>query len=227
MPTLALLFLVPLVALAAACSSAATPTPTAGDVAGSPVETPTPTAGDVAGVRTSMSSGLVIIAGDALQQKLIRDVEQLEGVSRVHSYLEVTAKPNTVMGVSGGAPLIVPGGQPVTVRAGEPFSGSPEGVAIPGVGVDANPYGSGMAGTMMAHRFQVGQTFELHGQRLRVIGLYEADREQEGYILLPLATAQRLFDREGIVTTIVVTVDPPQRASDVRSAVQRLLQEAE
>ena len=212
MPALMLLFIVPLVALAAACSSAATPTPAAGDVAG---------------VRTRMSSGLVVITGDSLQQQLIRDVEQLEGVSRVDSYLEVAAKPNTVMGVSEGAPLIVQGGQPVRVMAGEPFSGRPEDVAIPGVRVNSNPYGSGMAGTVMAHRFQVGQSFELQGQRLRVIGLYEAERdEQEGYILLPLATAQRLFDRQGVVTTIVVTVDPPQRAREVRSAVQRLLREA-
>ena len=80
----------------------------------------------------------------------------------------------------------------------------------------------------MAHRFQVGQSFDLRGQRLRVIGLYQAERDElADYILLPLSTAQRLYGLEGTVTTAVVTVDTPQNLEKVRRTIQQLLEEAQ
>lgn len=179
----------------------------------------------VGGVHIRAESNLLFLTASALQQDVVRRIALINGVFQVDSYLEVDTEPNSIVGVSPGSPLRLRG-ELIGLASGEGLPPGEESAAIPGARVNANPYCSGMAGSMMAHRFQVGQTFELQGQRLRVIDLYRADRDElEVSIMLPLSTAQRLYDMEGIVTTVVVSVDPLQNLEQVQRAIQQVLEE--
>ena len=179
----------------------------------------------VGGVRIRAEGSLLFLTADALQRDVVQRIALLDGVSRVDSYLEVDTEPNPIVGVSPGSPLRLRG-EPISLVSGVDFPPGEESVAILGNGVNANSYGFGMAGSMMAHRFQVGQTFELRGHRLRVIELYRAERDElEDSIMLPLSTAQRLYGMEGVVTSVVVSVDSPQRMEQVQRVVQKLLEE--
>ena len=226
-----------LLAVTAACGGEATPTALQ-DVVGSqpesttvPVPTPTREATPAAlldvvgGVRIRAESNLLFLTAKAIQQDVVQRIAPIDGVSRVDFYLEVDAEPNSIVGVSPGSPLRLRG-ELISLTSGEDFSPDEELAAIPGTRVNANRYGFGMAGSMMAHRFQVGQTFELRGHRLRVIELYRAERDElEDSIMLPLSPAQRLYGMEGVVTSVVVSVDPPQRLEQVQRSVQKLLEE--
>jgi len=185
--------------------------------------TPTATQEVVGGVQIQAKGNLLFLTADTFEESLAQRIAQIDGVSQVDSYVEVATEPNAIMGVSPGSPLRV-GGERVSLASGDAFPRDAENVAIPGIRVNANPYGFGMTGPSMAHRFQVGQSFELQGQRLRVIALYRAERDElENYILLPLSMVQRLYDMEGVITTVVVTVDPPQELEKVRREIQELL----
>ena len=224
-----------LLAVTAACGGEATPTALQ-DVVGDqpnptsvPVPTPTREATPAAlqnvvrGVRIRAERNLLFLTAKAIQQDVVQRIAPLDGVSRVDLYLEVDAEPNSIVGVSPGSPLRFRG-ELMSLTSGEDFSPDEELAAIPGTRVNANRYGFGMAGSLMAHRFQVGQTFELQGQRLRVTDLYQAERDElEDSIMLPLSTAQRLYDMEGVVTTVVVSIDPPRKLEQVQRAIQRLL----
>ena len=148
-----------------------------------PVATPTREATPAAlldvvgGVRIRAKSNLLFLTAEALRQDVVQRIVLIDGVSRVDSYLEVDTEPNSIVGVSPGSPLRLRG-EPVSITTGEGFSQKDDEVAIPGIGVNADSYGFGMAGSMMAHRFQVGQTFVLQGRRLRVTDLYRAERDE-------------------------------------------------
>ena len=175
--------------------------------------------------RIQVSGNLILVTAEMLQEDLVPLMAEIDGVSAVDSYLVVDAEPDGVVGVSPGSPLRVRG-EPVSVVSGEGFPAGDENVAIPGINVNANLYGFGMVGSAMAHRLQVGQSFELQGQRLRVVDLYRADRDElDSSILVPLSTAQRLFNLEGVITEAVVSVDPPEKVDAVRRAIVQLLEE--
>ena len=96
---------------------------------------------------------------------------------------------------------------------------------MPGVRVNSNAYGFGMADSAMAHRFMVGQSFQLQGERLRAIGLYRTGQpDLENYIFLPLATAQRLYGLEGKLTTIVAAIGPSEDGQQLREAILKFLE---
>lgn len=189
--------------------------------------TPTALPEAVGDIRVRAEGDRIFVAAEMLEQEMAVRMANFDGVSGVDSYLLVAAEPNAIIGVSPGSPLLV-GGESVSLASGERFGSGAENVAIPGVRVNANPYGFGMTGSAMAHRFQVGQTFKVQGQRLRVIGLYRANRDELGAsILVPLSTAQRLFDLEGVITEAVVSVDPPAKVDAVRRAIVKLLEESQ
>lgn len=199
----------------------------AGVAACSGEATPTTVPEAVGDIHIRAEGNRIFVAAEMLEQNLVARLAEIDGVSRVDSYLEVATEPNAIVGVSSGSPLLVRG-ERVSLASGRGFAAGEENVAIPGVRVNANPYGLGMAGSAMAHRFQVGQTFELQGQRLRVVGLYQAGRDELAeHILVPLTTAQRLFDLEGVITEAVVSVDPPERVDAVRRAIVQLLEEGQ
>lgn len=186
--------------------------------------TPTPFPDIVGGASIRAEGNELTLSGDALRENLISHIAQIPGVLRVDAYLEVTTEPNDIIGVSPGSPLQLEN-KAVTLSSGDWFSDENRNVAIPGLRVDSNPYGFGMSESTMVHRFEVGQSFQLQGLRLRVIGLYQAqERDLETYILLPLATAQELYNRVGSVTKIVVTIESDDKMEKMRKEVQKLLE---
>ena len=79
----------------------------------------------------------------------------------------------------------------------------------------------------MAHRFSIGQSFELRGARLRVAGLFRAsDKSRENAILLPLGTAQEIFDMDGELSDIFVTVNSEDNLESVPAEIRNILLKA-
>lgn len=181
---------------------------------------------EVAGdARIQTTGNLIVVTAEMLLQELVPLMAEIDGVSGVDSYLAVDTEPDGVVGISPGSLFRVQG-EPVSLTSGGGFPAGDENVAIPSLSVDASLYGFGMASSTMAHRLQVGQSFELQGQRLRVVDLYRSNRGELGSsILVPLSTAQRLFNLEGVITEAVVSVDPPEKVDAVRRAIVQLLEE--
>jgi len=179
----------------------------------------------VAGIGVRAEGNAIVLTGQALHSGLVQRIAVLHGVLQVNSYLEV--EPNRIIGVAPGSPLRVKGDL-VSLASGEDFSNESEAVAIAGVGVNASLYRGepDPAHGVMVHRFQVGQTFELlEGERLRIIGLYRAkESAAEDFILLPLATAQRLYGLEGAVTSAVVSPVSPEQFGQVRKGIEEVLE---
>jgi len=125
----------------------------------------------VGGVSIRSESNSLFLTADSLQQGLVQRIALIDEVSQVDSYLELDTVPNGIVGVSPGSPLRLRGG-PVNIVSGDGLFQEDEEAAIPGIGVNADSYGFGMTGSMMGHRFEVGQSFQLQGQRLRVTGEY-------------------------------------------------------
>src|SRR5206468_1570540 len=58
--------------------------------------------------------------------------------------------------------------------------------------------------------------------RLQVSGLIaRTGGQDDSFIYLPLATAQRLFHHPGQITNVLVTVDDPERVLPVAAAMRR------
>lgn len=111
----------------------------------------------------------------------------------------------------------------VSLVIGEGFQSGEERVAIPGIDVNSSSYSSG-AMSAMAHSFMTGQSFEVDGTRLRVVDLFRAPGEgQENAILLPLATAQEIFDMHGELTDIFVTVNSEDNVQALEAEIRNIL----
>lgn len=168
---------------------------------------------------------LLIVATESMDEETARRISGIEGVSQVDLYLEIKGDTDLVVGVSPGSPSRV-GGELVRLVSGNGFADSEDNVAVLGIGVNANSYGFGMTASAMAHRFEVGQSLQLGNERLRVTGLYEAKRDDlENAVLIPLTTAQRIYGREGEVSTVVITAQTG-KVQEVRETLENLLRRA-
>lgn len=155
--------------------------------------------------------------------------QAVSGVSQVERYLLVRTQPHDVIGIEAEAPLRIVTGEgkvvEARVEAGKAFRKADEGknVVIAG-GVYAEDYGFRGGGTgpmaTMKHPLEVGQSFKFteDGPRMRVVGL-ATTRPEGGKLFLPLGTAQRLFQREGKVSHLFVTI-----GGDAEAAAKRLQQ---
>jgi hypothetical protein len=158
----------------------------------------------------------------------------LKGVKKVERYLLIKAQPHEVIGVEPEAPLrvITPEGSVIGAKleSGKTFRKEDDGknVAIVGNNVYAEDYGyRGTMGAMatMKHLLEVGQTFKLTGEagpRFRVLGTFSARPETAAQrVFVPLATAQKLYDRSGKFSHLFLTTegDSEALAKELRAAL--------
>jgi putative ABC transport system permease protein len=69
---------------------------------------------------------------------------------------------------------------------------------------------------------KVSGTVVLDGARFRVVGIYRTDdRWRNGGAIVPLATAQALASKHGVVTAVHVFVSPGAEARDVAAGIER------
>ena len=161
-----------------------------------------------------------------LSESIAEQVRSLPGVTKLEKYLGVLrpGDPNPFVGIGPGSVLRVEGSL-VSLAVGDGFQSGEDRVAIPGFSLDPFSGGGTMPG--MAHRFSIGQSFELRGARLRVAGLFRAsDKSRENAILLPLGTAQEIFDMDGELSDIFVTVNSEDNLESVPAEIRNILLKA-
>lgn len=161
--------------------------------------------------------------GDTLPETLVDKIRVLPGVGWVEKYLLVPGEQNDKIGIEPGAPVRI------FTAEGQLIEGKVEyGRGFRETDVDANvalvnrvpePPAGHMAA--MVHYFGVGQSFVLNDTRLRIVGEVVASTERK--IFLPLATAQRLYGKEGAVTHFFVSVEAGGRIAEVQRAVTEAL----
>ena len=179
------------------------------------------------GLEISSQGNVIMVSLAGLPEAVVDQVQSLPKVTNVERYLRVATSdyPDPFVGVEPGSALRV-GDTIVSLAVGESFQSRDEQVAIPGFSLNSNPYiyASGMAHNMMAHRFSTGQSFLIHGVRLRVVGVFWApDKSLENAILVPLGTAQRLFNMEGQLTSTFVTVKSEKNIDEVAAEIRNIL----
>jgi putative ABC transport system permease protein len=83
-----------------------------------------------------------------------------------------------------------------------------------------------LVGTTLAEKnnLEVGDTFTAYNTTLTVAGIYETENTfQDSGIILPIATLQTVTDQEGVVSTVVATVDSSNNVSSTVEALQSAL----
>lgn len=136
-----------------------------------------------------------------------------------------------VVGVAPGAPLRllhVPGAPVGRVGQGRSLATDTAGQNVAVVGqVFLEDFGTGGGGMM--HGVVVGQSLQLTpAVRVRVVGILARDAGGDrGVLLLPLDAAQRLFDHEGRITHLFVTLAGGARADDGTRTLEDLLLETQ
>ena len=209
---------------ASATTSAATGATPAATL--TPASDATPSMVQLEELEISSKGAVLRVSLQGLPETVADLVQSLDDVTKVEKYLRVLAPsyPDPFIGVEPGSEFRVEDSI-VSLVVGEGFQSGEERVAIPGFGVNSNSYSGGaMAHAAMAHRFMAGQSFEVDGTRLRVVGLFRApDESQENAILLPLATAQEIFAMRGELTDIFVTVNSEDNAPAIEAAIRNLL----
>ena len=202
------------------------PSPTAASAITPAATGSTPSPAQLEGLEISRQGTVLRVSLKGLPESVADLVRSLDDVTKVEKYLIVLSPsyPDPFIGVEPGSNFRVDGSI-VSLVAGEGFQSGEERVAIPGFGL--NPLSGDGAMTGMAHRFNIGQSFEVDGARLRVAGLFRAsDKSRENAILLPLGTAQEIFDMHGELTDIFVTVDSKDKLESVAAEVRNILVEA-
>ena len=170
--------------------------------------------------------------GETLPTDTAEKAASIKNVTKVERYLLVKTQPHDVIGVEAGAPLrIVASGGDILVAkldAGKGFTKADESRNVAIIGkVYAEDYGyRGGMGAMaaMKHFLEIGQTFNFteQGPRIRVLGTFSAKPESEASkVFLPLATAQKLFERSGKVSHLFITVkgDSEAIAKELQTAL--------
>jgi putative ABC transport system permease protein len=77
-----------------------------------------------------------------------------------------------------------------------------------------------------ANGLAVGDTFDLEGETIEVIGIYTTGTQfGDNSMFLPLETTQRLFDREGEIDSVIVQVDMASNVSTVADEIRSTLGE--
>lgn len=175
-------------------------------------------------IAASHSTGAALIEvraadGETLPESLAERIRAIPGVSRVEKYLLVRGGQNDTVGVEPGAALRI------FTADGDLIEGKAEfGRALQATDAGKNvalvnraTYAA-QAMTSMVHYLGVGQTFTLRGSRFRVVG--EVSAPTRGNILLPLDTAQRLYDKKGLLTHLFVQVPEAERADEVAKTLK-------
>ena len=213
-----------------ACSPAqdALATPSPGPTAGSATTASgaTPLPAQLEELEISSKGAVLRVSLKGLPETVADLVRSLDSVTIVEKYLIVLSPnyPDPFIGVGPGSIYRVEDSV-VSLVAGEDFQSGEQRVAIPGFGVNSSSYSGGaMSNAAMAHRFMAGQSFEVDGTRLRVVGLFRAPSGgPENAILLPLTTAQEIFDLHGELTDIFVTVDSKDKLESVAAEIRNIL----
>lgn len=215
----------------AATPVAATPaaTPVAATLAPTPTPRPTLT---IARVTSPAANLVVVAAADTVPQTIIDQIRAAPNIVSAEAYLLLgDAKPHPVIGLASGAPLrlVFREGSPAgRVASGRSLAAEDAGENVAVVGqVFIEDFGSSPHASPepMVHDVLVGQTIALTPQaRVRVIGRLARDAGGDrGIVILPLDTAQRLFDRGGRITHVYVTARTGADASTVARAVEDVL----
>lgn len=164
-------------------------------------------------------------SAETLPKETAAEAKAIKAVTRVERYLLIKTQPHEVVGVEPETPLrlVTPEGViEARLETGKTFRKEDDGknVAIIGNRVYAEDYGyRGGMGRMggMKHFLDPGQTFKLTGDagpRIRVLGRFSAAPESAAEkVLLPLATAQKLFDRPGQFTHLFLVVEGDAEAA--------------
>lgn len=169
--------------------------------------------------------------GETMSTTVLDRVRNLPGVTAVEPYLVIQTDPHPVIGLEPGAPLRVLTASRVRegkIYKGQPFAEADRGqpVVIPGQAVAREDFGfqGSMAG--MRHAFDIGASFELNGTRVRVVGAYETkDNVGQDALLMPLDSAQALFEREGQVSVIFTTLTTDQAPAEAAAEIAAALGE--
>lgn len=173
-------------------------------------------------MQISRSGKLIELKAEALPSGKADQLKALPNVVGVHKYLYIASKPYDIVGIEPGAPLRLDGAV-AKIRAGRGFEAADDLAAIPDRRVNSDDYiQSSMPG--MFHSFTVGESFVVQGERLRVVGVYEAPQKSlEERVFLPLKTAQRLFNTGDRLTRIVVEADSADAAERLVPEIKRLI----
>jgi putative ABC transport system permease protein len=126
--------------------------------------------------------------------------------------------PILTIGTDAVGPLQLMGGGTAEVSQGRGFSEDDRdaNVAIVGENLAAN------------NDLQVGDTFELEGETIEVVGLFSSETFfGDNSIFLPIGTTQRLFDHEGEVSEATAQVDSAENVDLVADSIRDTLGEDE
>lgn len=171
-------------------------------------------------------------AGQTFDASAADQVSQLPQVVKVERFLWVRARPTDVLGVEPGAAIRIPteAGRLLSAKleSGRHLREADKSAALIGPGIYREDYGfkSPMAGMMHGHPFEPGSSFTFPDstERVRVVGTFSVEPASEGKrVLLPLATAQRLFGAEGKLTHLFIEIDQSKNLPAVTDAVRRLV----
>jgi hypothetical protein len=168
-----------------------------------------------------------------MDESVVDQVKAIRGIVKVERLLFINAQPNNVIGVEPGVPLRIPSseGKPLEVKieTGRELKGSDKNAALMGLKVYREQYGfkAPMGGMMHGgHPFEPGSSFAFAGsqKRIRVAGTFSGEPESENNrVLLPLATAQRLFSAPGKITHLFVEVDDRENVTKVVEEIRTLI----
>jgi putative ABC transport system permease protein len=118
--------------------------------------------------------------------------------------------PVFISGIDNPNSLSVVGAENAEVTSGRTFT---EDEAEANVAV----LGQGLAD---ANDLLLGDTFELQGETIEVIGIQSSGTQfGDNVAFLPLKTIQRLFESEGQVTQVTLTVDTPENVGAVADVI--------
>ncbi len=169
---------------------------------------------------------------ETILEDVVDKVQGIQNIATIERYLLVKTKPHEVIGIEPGAPLRVISRDDKllegNIEMGRGFKKKDEGKNFAIVGkIYHEDYGQGMTGMAgMKHSFSIGQSFKLKEAetRTRVIGRLNVSPESEAQrVLLPLATAQKIYGMEGKFSRLFVTVNSPGDMDQVKKDLEAAL----
>lgn len=141
--------------------------------------------------------------GQLFDESVVDQVRTLPNVTKSERFLVVKAQPNTVIGIEPGETVRIPSSDDKLLEGkivhGRALRDGDKSAALVGPTVYREDYG--FKGPMgMQHSFESGASFTFpdSSERIRVVGTFSVGSESEDKrVLLPVATAQRLFGASG------------------------------
>jgi hypothetical protein len=197
----------------------------------------------IAFVAAAVAAGSVQAAGPVLavraktngffEESLADQVRTVPHVVKTERFLVLKSRPFDVVGIAPGGAVRVPTSDnrllEVTIERGRPFREGDRNSALIGPKIYREDYGfkPPLGGMMMhGHPFEPGSSFTFPDstERIRVVGTFSVEPRSEGQrVLLPLATAQRLFGAAGKLTHLFVEIDQPGNTAATESALRKVL----